>query len=94
VRLLTGEMKSKQALIAELSTDARPTPFRLSVPLDVIGTDAPHDIVLRHLGCHLELFAGGVLVDEEWPLGSRLPAEGAVGAAGDTVMRIACGIAA
>ena len=89
VRLLTGEVKSKQALIAEVSTDARLTPLQLSVPLDAIGADEPHDIALRYLGCRLELFADGVLVDEEWPLGSLLPAQGPVCTVGDAVMRVA-----
>ncbi|MEA3207530.1 MAG: beta-fructofuranosidase [Chthoniobacter sp.] len=72
VRLLTGEVMARPSLIAELATDARPTPLRLSVPLDAIGADVPHDVVLRNLGSRLELFVDGVLVDEEWPYGSLL----------------------
>jgi len=88
VRLLTGEVKSKQSLLAELSTDARPAPLQLTVPLDVIGAAEPHDIVVRYMGCRLELFADGVLVDEEWPLGSLVPAQGPVRVVSGSVTQI------
>ncbi len=86
LRLFVGEVKAQPALLVELGTDARPNPLPLSVPLSAVGTDAPHEVVVRYLGYRVELFVDGVLVDEEWPMGSLVApqeplkiAEGAVG---------------
>ncbi|HWB08938.1 MAG TPA: hypothetical protein VG826_06930 [Pirellulales bacterium] len=64
------------SLIVEVSTDARPSPLRMAVPLAVIGADKPHVVVLRYLGHRAELFVDGVLVDEDWPMGALLSADG------------------
>jgi beta-fructofuranosidase len=89
VRMLIGEVKSRQALIAEFATSAKPNPLRLSVPLDVLGADVPHDIVLRYLGYRLELFADGVLVDEEWPFGSVPIAQGPMNLTSASIAQVA-----
>ncbi|HPS00008.1 MAG TPA: glycosyl hydrolase [Candidatus Sumerlaeota bacterium] len=86
LRVSVGEVKSQSSLLVEWGTDARPTPLPLSVPLGAISADAPHEVVLRYLGYRVEFFVDGVLVDEEWPMGSLVAsqeplkiAEGAVG---------------
>ena len=60
-------------LRVELAMDARDPPLRLGAPLAAIGA-GPHDVVLRYTGFRAELFVDGVMVDEEWPLGSLRPA--------------------
>jgi beta-fructofuranosidase len=75
VRLFSEQAKSNLFLRAELSTDARNRPLQLSVPFQSLGVSESQLLVLRYSGARLELFADGVLVDEEWPLGSLLPAE-------------------
>ncbi|MDQ1257999.1 MAG: beta-fructofuranosidase, partial [Candidatus Hydrogenedentes bacterium] len=54
----------------ELGTDCRTQPLQVSVPVDRIGANAWHDVIVRFTGPRLELFVDGVLVDEEWPIGS------------------------
>jgi len=44
--------------------------LRLQVPMELIGPDAWHDVVVRFRKANLELFVDGVLVDEEWPHGA------------------------
>jgi hypothetical protein len=75
-RLFVGEFASKPSLIVELATDARDRSLRLSAPLAVLGAAEWHDVVVRYLAYRLELFVDGVLVDEEWPSGSLLAADG------------------
>ena len=43
--------------------------LRLHVPVDLIGPNAWHNVLVRFRGANLELFVDGVLVDEEWPHG-------------------------
>lgn len=57
-------------LVFQLKTDWRDEPLKLSIPIDLIGASEPHDIVVRYTGPNLEMFVDGVLVDEEWPIGS------------------------
>ena len=75
VRLFSEQVKSNVFLRAELSTDARNRPLQLSLPVQSLGAGESHQLVLRYSGAHVELFADGVLVDEEWPLGSLVRAE-------------------
>ena len=60
--------------------------LRVRVPIDLIGPDAWHDIVVRFKDSHLQLFVDGVLVDEEWPYGALRHFQGPflIGAACDT----------
>jgi len=44
--------------------------FRVTVPVEMIGTTDWHDVVVRFAGAKLDMFVDGVLVDEEWPMGS------------------------
>ncbi len=44
--------------------------LRLQAPLDLVGTNGWHDVVVRFSGPNLHLFVDGVLVDEEWPYGA------------------------
>jgi len=44
--------------------------LRISAPVDLIGPNQWHDVVVRFKGPNLELFIDGVLVDEEWPHGA------------------------
>jgi beta-fructofuranosidase len=76
VRLALGLTDSQPALIVEFATDARDEPLRLSMPLAALGEGGIAVIALRFSGLRLELFADGVLVDEEWPMGSLPAPEG------------------
>lgn len=58
------------SLAIEFWTDANPAPLRLVVPPSAMLPAGTHEIVLRYAGAKLDLFADGVLVDEEWPHGS------------------------
>ncbi len=75
-RLFIDVKASKASLVAELATDAKSQPLQLSAPMDALGATAWHDVVLRYQGYRVELFVDGVLVDEEWPMGSLLMAAG------------------
>jgi beta-fructofuranosidase len=44
--------------------------MRIGVPMEIIGLQEWHDIVIRFNNANLELFVDGVLVDEEWPHGA------------------------
>jgi hypothetical protein len=44
--------------------------LRISAPVELIGPNQWHDVVVRFKGPNLELFIDGVLVDEEWPHGA------------------------
>lgn len=54
----------------ELGTDWSERPLRVSVPLARIDARDWHDFIVRYSGAKLEMFVDGVLVDEEWPMGS------------------------
>ncbi|MCQ6561146.1 glycosyl hydrolase [Paenibacillus mendelii] len=71
VRIYSGASPRLEALslTVELYTDAKDSPLTLSVPWQAIGR-GPHDVLLRFSGHIVELFVDGVLVDEEWPMGS------------------------
>ncbi|SDX71063.1 glycosyl hydrolase [Paenibacillus sp. CF384] len=56
-------------LLVDFYTDARDKPLPLSVPWQAIGA-GEHDLLLRYNGHIVELFVDGVLVDEDWPMGS------------------------
>ncbi len=44
--------------------------LRIGVPVDIIGPQQWHDVIIRFKNANLELFVNGVLVDEEWPHGA------------------------
>jgi len=44
--------------------------LRLNAPLDLVGKDRWHDIIIRFDREKLEMFVDGVLIDEEWPHGN------------------------
>ena len=75
-RLFTEAKDSKVSLVAELATDANSRPLQLTAPMDALGATKWHDMILRFRDYGLQLFVDGVLVDEEWPLGSILPPSG------------------
>jgi hypothetical protein len=62
-----GELRFSVLVAADLA------PLELVAPLDTIGHETPHELVLRHCGYRLDLLVDGVLLDEDWPLG-RYPA--------------------
>ncbi|MCM3626928.1 glycosyl hydrolase [Paenibacillus glycanilyticus] len=57
------------SLTAECYTDARPAPIQLSVPWDAIGR-GKHSLLWQYGGHFVRLYVDGVLVDEDWPMGS------------------------
>jgi hypothetical protein len=67
-------------LEAAFRTDANPAPLKLFAPRAAFTPAGAHHLVLRYSGHRLELFADGVLVDEEWP-------HGTLQASGDAVLR-------
>ncbi|AZN43629.1 glycosyl hydrolase [Paenibacillus albus] len=56
-------------LLVDFYTDAKEKPLTLSAPWHAIGA-GEHDLLLRYSGHIVELFVDGVLVDEDWPMGS------------------------
>ncbi len=54
----------------ELGSDFSARPLQVSAPAVRIGLGRWHDVLVRYSGAKLELFIDGVLVDEEWPVGS------------------------
>mgnify|MGYP001224348511 CR=1 FL=1 len=76
VRLAVTRAGEKSWVMAEVFTDAKDAPLRLSMPLAALALNEPHDLVVRYSGARVELFADGVLVDEDWPLGSLMAAGG------------------
>jgi len=44
--------------------------LRLQAPIELIGPDRWHDVIIRFHGPNLQLFVDGVLIDEEWPYGA------------------------
>lgn len=76
VRLFCDPAGTNRFLRAEFATDAKDRPLQLALPGEALRGEPEHVMVLRYTGPKLELFADGVLVDEEWPLGSLLQAEG------------------
>ncbi|MBM3240537.1 hypothetical protein FJZ31_29995 [Candidatus Poribacteria bacterium] len=68
--LFSTNLNTGVALAFELGTDWNESPLQVSVPVAMIGPTSWHDVVVRFTGPKLELFIDGVLVDEEWPIGS------------------------
>ena len=68
--LFSADLGSGVALGFELGTDWNERPLQVSVPVAMIGPTAWHDVVVRFTDAKLELFVDGVLVDEDWPIGS------------------------
>jgi beta-fructofuranosidase len=57
-------------LLFELHTDWRPESLLLTTPLGLIEPGAWHDLIVTYDGPHLRFYVDGILVDEEWPIGS------------------------
>ncbi|WP_068604301.1 glycoside hydrolase family protein [Paenibacillus swuensis] len=57
------------SLVVEIHMDSNKVPLNLSAPWNAIGPSC-HDVTIRYGGYFLELYIDGVLLDEEWPLGS------------------------
>lgn len=58
-----------QVLFPQLYPDLRDGVLKVAAPVELIGPDDWHDILVRFTGPKLELFIDGVLVDEEYPHG-------------------------
>jgi len=69
-RLIATDAGSGMALVFELGTDSDERPLQLNIPISILGSTSWHDVIVRYDNCKLELFVDGVLVDEEWPIGS------------------------
>ena len=54
----------------QLYTDYRIEPLTVGIPIGMLSTSSPGKILLRYEAFRLDLFYGGVLVDEEWPVGN------------------------
>ena len=53
--------------------EARNGIMKVNVPVAHVGAHGWHDVVVRFTGPRLELFVDGVLVDEEFPVGTTRP---------------------
>lgn len=58
-----------------VTTDFRPQPLSVGIPVELLNPARPHQLLLRYLGFRLDLFVDGVLADQEWPSGT-LASEG------------------
>ncbi len=72
-RLYTAQINDKMMLIFELGIDSDDRPLQVSVPIENVGEEKWHDVIVRYSGTNLQMFVDGVLVDEEWPMGSMRP---------------------
>jgi hypothetical protein len=59
-----------KSILCQFFTDYGDVPFCMDMSLDTIGADRWHDITARFVSHHAALFIDGLLVDEEWPIGS------------------------
>ncbi|MDQ2773968.1 MAG: hypothetical protein M3Y57_03430, partial [Acidobacteriota bacterium] len=62
--------ENDRRLAFRLTFSARPEPLAVGVPLSILKPADPHQLILRYSGYNVALFVDGVLMDEEWPLGS------------------------
>jgi beta-fructofuranosidase len=69
-RLIAKDNGTDKSLVFELGTDVYDQPISVSVPIDMIGSTSWHDVIIRYNIYKMELFVDGVLVDEEYPMGS------------------------
>lgn len=53
-----------------VTSDFNPQPLSLNLPLRLIDISKPHILLIRYTGARLDLFCDGVLVDEDWPIGT------------------------
>ncbi len=80
--------ENDRRLAFHLTFSARPEPLVVGVPLSILKPSDPHQLILRYAGYRVEFFVDGVLMDEEWPLGSlgsNGPATFAAGGAIDAI---------
>jgi len=68
-RLFASGAEDSVEIVFELSTDWHARPLRLNAPFRFAPAEW-HDLIVRYSGPKLELFLDGVLVDEEWPIGT------------------------
>ncbi len=66
----SGACDVMEAEVSLRSHNPKWTRMRVGVPAARIGKGRLHDVILRFSGSRLSLFVDGVLVDEEWPVGS------------------------
>lgn len=59
---------------APLAVDAKNGVMRVMFPVQPLGPTDWHDVIVRGTGPKLQLFVDGVLLDEEFPLGTTRPA--------------------
>lgn len=57
------------SIVFLLRTNYNPEPLTVRVPIKLVDSTKPRDLLLRYEGYGLDLFCGGVLVDQEWPAG-------------------------
>jgi sucrose-6-phosphate hydrolase SacC (GH32 family) len=68
-RLFAAQANNQMLLAFELGLDSDDRPLQVSVPIELIGEEKWHDIIIRYNKTKLEMFVDGVLVDEEWTMG-------------------------
>ncbi len=73
IRLAVDGSGNDRRLAFHLTFSARPEPLVVGVPLSILKPTDSHQLILRYSGYTVGLFVDGVLIDEEWPLGSLGP---------------------
>jgi beta-fructofuranosidase len=71
--LFARNLPGGMSLGFDLGVDGNDRPLQVSCPLSLLGATDWHDVVVRYRGAKLDMFVDGVLVDENWPLGSLRP---------------------
>ena len=69
-KMYSADTKLGTALVFELGLDSNDRPLQVNVPISIIGATTWHDVVIRYNSYKVDLFVDGVLVDEEWTIGS------------------------
>lgn len=71
IRIFSGNLPGlkDQALATEILMDANEKPLVLSIGMDIVK-ESDHVILIRYDSACIEMWVDGVLIDEEWPMGS------------------------
>ena len=68
--LKTGESGHQSLLLFTFTTDARPEPLSVGIPISLVDSAQAHKLVLRYEGYRMDFFVDSVLTDQEWPMGN------------------------
>lgn len=69
-RMYSADTRIGTTLIFEIGLDSNDRPLQVNVPISTVGATTWHNVIVRYNKCKVEFFIDGVLVDEEWTIGS------------------------